>query len=385
MSGTEFGGSWWGKRWVEALERLSTAWQNRLPRGRDYASKGHVISLAVSGGKISAKVQGSRSKPYTTTIEVPTLRDEDWDAVIEQISSQARFPAKLLVGEMPADIEDIFQSVNVTLFPMRNSELLGSCTCPDKARPCKHIAAVHYAFGQALDRDPFLLFQLRGADRMRLQRRLPQGVVRRRARRVGARPQGEHRGARRPSRPCPRTASTARRTRSTACPSRPSGRCNRLILERLSAPRSSWRSRSASSTCSARSTTRLQSSPQRSPPRASTPTCSTPPAAKRTGATPGACSSRSSRRRRRPPAEAPAEEGGYKAFEVPVAAPAEPEDGEEPRALRAAEHARREAEAEGREPAPEPEAPKKSRRRCCAKASPPCRADARTAPARWRW
>lgn len=170
MSSEPFGGSWWGQRWIEALERLSTAWQNRLPRGRDYAVKGHVISLAVSNGKISAKVQGSRSKPYATTIEVPTLREQDWDAVIERISSQARFPAQLLVGEMPADIEDVFTDLGVTLFPMRNSEMLGSCTCPDKARPCKHIAAVHYAFGQALDRDPFLLFQLRGADRLRLQR-----------------------------------------------------------------------------------------------------------------------------------------------------------------------------------------------------------------------
>jgi uncharacterized Zn finger protein len=165
---TEFGGSWWGQRWIEALERLSTAWQNRLPRGRDYALKGHVISLAVSGGKISAKVQGSRSKPYATTLEVPALRDTEWVRVIDKLAAQARFPAQLLVGVMPADIEEVFNAEGVSLFPMRNSEMLGSCSCPDKARPCKHIAAVHYAFGQALDRDPFLLFQLRGADRERL-------------------------------------------------------------------------------------------------------------------------------------------------------------------------------------------------------------------------
>lgn len=165
---TEFGGSWWGERWIQSLEQLSTAWQNRLPRGRDYARKGHVIELAVSAGKIAAKVQGSRSKPYVTTIEVPTLRSTDWDAVIETLASEARFPAQLLIGVMPADIDDAFAEHNVSLFPVRNSEMLGSCTCPDKARPCKHIAAVHYAYGQALDRDPFLLFELRGADRDRL-------------------------------------------------------------------------------------------------------------------------------------------------------------------------------------------------------------------------
>ncbi|MCB9506432.1 MAG: SWIM zinc finger family protein [Myxococcales bacterium] len=168
MTDGDFGGSWWGQRWIEALERLSTAWQNRLPRGRDYAKKGHVISLAVTPGKISARVQGSRSKPYVTTIEVPALRTSDWDRVIKTLASEARFPAQLMVGVMPADIDDAFSLHNVSLFPVRNSELLGSCSCPDKARPCKHIAAVHYAFGQALDRDPFLLFAVRGADRDRL-------------------------------------------------------------------------------------------------------------------------------------------------------------------------------------------------------------------------
>ena len=165
---SEFGGSWWGERWIQSLEQLSTAWQNRLPRGRDYARKGHVIELSVSNGKIAARVQGSRSKPYVTTIEVPTLRESNWDLVIATLASEARFPAQLLIGVMPSDIDDAFAEHSVNLFPVRNSEMLGSCTCPDKARPCKHIAAVHYAFGQALDRDPFLLFQLRGADRERL-------------------------------------------------------------------------------------------------------------------------------------------------------------------------------------------------------------------------
>ena len=170
MSTEQFGDSWWGKRWIEALERLSTAWQNRLPRGRDYAAKGHVISLSVADGRIQAKVQGSRSKPYTTTIELPTFRESDWDSVIEHLASQARFPAQLLTGEMPDGIEEVYEAFGLNLFPVRNSEMIGSCTCPDKARPCKHIAAVHYAFGEALDRDPFLLFQLRGADRTALLR-----------------------------------------------------------------------------------------------------------------------------------------------------------------------------------------------------------------------
>lgn len=162
--------AWWGKRWIEDLERLSTAWQNRLPRGRDYANKGHVLTLSVASGRISARVQGSRSKPYTTTVEVQNNRETDWDRLVEKLSKEARFPAKLLAGEMPEDIDSLCRDLGLSLFPTRNSELIGQCTCPDKGRPCKHIAAVHYAFGEALDRDPFLLFQLRGADRDTLLR-----------------------------------------------------------------------------------------------------------------------------------------------------------------------------------------------------------------------
>jgi uncharacterized Zn finger protein len=169
MSSDQFG-SGWGKRWIDSLERLATAWQSRLPRGKDYADKGHVISLSVTSGRIAAKVQGSRSKPYSTTIDVNAFRDGDWERVSRRLTSQAHWAAELLCGHMPRDIEQIFGFENMYLFPVRNSEMIGNCTCPDKSKPCKHIAAVHYAFANALDRDPFLLFQLRGVDRATLLR-----------------------------------------------------------------------------------------------------------------------------------------------------------------------------------------------------------------------
>ncbi len=154
----------WGARWIDSLERLATAWQARLPRGRDYADKGHVISLSVTSGRIAAKVQGSRSKPYSTSIDVGTFREGDWERMASRLASQARWSAELLAGHIPGDTEKLFSLENLNLFPVRNSEMLGNCSCPDKSKPCKHIAAVHYAFGNALDRDPFLLFQLRGLD-----------------------------------------------------------------------------------------------------------------------------------------------------------------------------------------------------------------------------
>ncbi len=162
----------WGRRWISGLERLATSWQSRLPRGRDYAQKGHVVSLAVTPGKITARVQGSRSKPYTTSIDVPTFKDTEWSELSAHLARESRYAAELLLGALPEGIEQLLGTRGANLFPVRNSEMIGTCNCPDKARPCKHIAAVHYAFGEALDRDPFLLLRLRGADRRDLLRGL---------------------------------------------------------------------------------------------------------------------------------------------------------------------------------------------------------------------
>lgn len=160
--------SGWGKRWVDAVEQLSTVWTKQMPRGKDYAAKGHVNKLDVRSGKITARVQGSRSKPYITTLELQPHKEEAWTRLTEALVEQAGWVAQLLNGTMPEDIETHFENENLALFPTRNSELIAVCNCPEKARPCKHIAAVHYAFAEALEGDPFLLFKLRGLDRQEL-------------------------------------------------------------------------------------------------------------------------------------------------------------------------------------------------------------------------
>lgn len=163
-----YGNTGWGSAWIAALERLSTAWQNRLPRGKDYAEKGHVMHLQVHAGKITARVQGSRAKPYSTSIEIPPFRESDSERLLLALGERAYYPAFLLAGTMPPGMEEAFRAFSLSLFPARNSEMLGSCNCPDKARPCKHIAAVHYAFAEALESDPFLIWQLRGMERKSL-------------------------------------------------------------------------------------------------------------------------------------------------------------------------------------------------------------------------
>jgi uncharacterized Zn finger protein len=131
-----------------------------------------VLAIAIENGKVTARVQGSRPKPYDVSIEVKTLSKSEWSRVVEALGRQALFAAKLLAGEMPPDIEELFKEVGLSLFPARRDDLETDCSCPDWSNPCKHVAAVYYLLGEEFDRDPFLIFALRGMDRDALIDRL---------------------------------------------------------------------------------------------------------------------------------------------------------------------------------------------------------------------
>jgi hypothetical protein len=122
----------------------------------------------VEEGEVSARVQGSRARPYTVSIGVTVLDDADWARVVEAMASQAVFLARLLAGEMPHEIEDAFAATGLSLFPATADDLDTDCSCPDWENPCKHIAAVYYLLAEAFDRDPFLIFAWRGRPRERL-------------------------------------------------------------------------------------------------------------------------------------------------------------------------------------------------------------------------
>lgn len=158
-----FGSNWWAKQWLEAMESLG--WGNRLTRGRAYARNGNVLDIEISPGKVKAHVQGSKKTPYKVEISVKTLSQQEWEQVLDSLASKAIFSAKLLAGEMPDNIEEAFSLLEVSLFPRYNTDLSAQCTCTDWADPCKHIAAVCYILAQEFDRDPFLLFKLRGMNR----------------------------------------------------------------------------------------------------------------------------------------------------------------------------------------------------------------------------
>lgn len=158
-----FGKSWWASRWIAALEQLLD--NGRLQRGRTYARQGQVLNIDITPGHVAARVQGSSARPYKVGIDIKVLDDAAWVRVIDALAGQAIFAAKLLVGEMPQDVEQAFETACANLFPTKRGDLRTSCSCPDDSNPCKHIAAVYYLLGEQFDGDPFLLFQLRGRTR----------------------------------------------------------------------------------------------------------------------------------------------------------------------------------------------------------------------------
>lgn len=156
------GTTWWGQRWIEALEHVLRGDAGRLSRGRTYARAGRAHDLKVVQGKVSAAVTGSRATPYVITIELTQLSDAVWAQAIAGMAAKAQFSAELLAGRMPEAIDEVFRAAGASLFPRERSDLHTDCSCPDWGDPCKHVAATHYVLGEALDRDPFLLFELRG-------------------------------------------------------------------------------------------------------------------------------------------------------------------------------------------------------------------------------
>lgn len=155
-----FASSWWGRRWIETLESFDIG--ARLSRGRSYARRGQVASLEISEGIISAEVQGSEDIPYRVTIEFKLFTQKQWKKIISRLMEKPIFAALLLGNEMPADIEQVFREEGMSLFPEKEKDLETECSCPDWSNPCKHIAAVFYIIAEAFDRDPFILFELKG-------------------------------------------------------------------------------------------------------------------------------------------------------------------------------------------------------------------------------
>lgn len=167
------GRSWWAKRWIETLEGMGLG--ARLGRGRHYAMSGQVVDMKMEGPRVEARVVGARPDPYGVEIVFRMPPDDVRERILGRIAREPMLVARLLVDDLPTEIEQIFRDEGFDLFPggrlpddpsdapgRRRYDVTTSCTCPDYANPCKHSTAVLLILGEEIQRRPSALLELRG-------------------------------------------------------------------------------------------------------------------------------------------------------------------------------------------------------------------------------
>ncbi len=175
--------TWWGQRFIEALESFTGA--GRLQRGRSYAGNDRIKKWQIIGGLVKAEVRGNvnpyfgvyQEPTYRTSMQLKAISATHWNNLIKIMSSRAGLIAKLMTNEMPETIEKAFVQSKVQLLPENSRDFDVRCSCPDYEVPCKHVAGLCYRLASQLDRDPFLLFELRGLSRQKLQEALAKSAL----------------------------------------------------------------------------------------------------------------------------------------------------------------------------------------------------------------
>ena len=164
IEGRAIAKTFWGMAWCENLERYSD-YANRLPRGRTYVRNGSVVDLQIAPGAIHAHVSGSEL--YKVTLKVAPVPKGKWKSICKDCAGAIDSLVELLQGRLSKGVMERICRQNHGLFPSPE-EIELSCSCPDWAGMCKHIAAVLYGIGARFDRQPELLFRLRAVDEAEL-------------------------------------------------------------------------------------------------------------------------------------------------------------------------------------------------------------------------
>ena len=160
--------TWWGQRFIEALEDFTDS--GRLQRGRSYSTDNRIKQWLLQTGKVEAKMRGNinpyfgvyKEPTYNVSVQMTHLSTTQWKKIIQKLSQRASFISRLLLNEIPENIETVFTDLGVHLLPQDYRDFKVACNCPDYEVPCKHIAGVCYRLARQLDQDPFLLFEIRG-------------------------------------------------------------------------------------------------------------------------------------------------------------------------------------------------------------------------------
>ncbi len=164
IEGRTIATTFWGKSWCENLEHYSD-YANRLPRGRTYVRNGSVVDLQIEPGVIRAFVSGSEL--YKVTVKVGPCSKACWKSICKDCAGAIDSVVELLQGRFSKGVMERICRPKLGLFPTPD-EIKLSCSCPDWAGMCKHVAAVLYGIGARLDQQPELLFRLRGVDETEL-------------------------------------------------------------------------------------------------------------------------------------------------------------------------------------------------------------------------
>ena len=166
-------GTWWARRWLTALEAMRLG--ARFGRGRQYAVGGQVTDLVAEGSHVSASVVGSRPDPYRVTLDFTAAEGAARERIAEAIRAQPMTLGRLLAGDLPVEVGELFRVEGIPLFPQAAPrgktpegkmvwDVVMRCSCPDWSRPCKHMAAVLLLLGEEVARRPATLLALRGVD-----------------------------------------------------------------------------------------------------------------------------------------------------------------------------------------------------------------------------
>ena len=163
--------TFWGKAWCQNLERYSD-YSNRLPRGRTYLRNGSVIDLKIAAGEVMAQVMGSSL--YRIKVKISEVAASHWQGIARDCAQSIDSWVELLQGQLSTAVMERITRPGMGLFPSPR-EITFSCSCPDAATMCKHVAATLYGIGARLDAEPELLFSLRKVDAKELIARAGEG------------------------------------------------------------------------------------------------------------------------------------------------------------------------------------------------------------------
>ena len=161
VEGTRLARSWWAKAWNQNLEQYAD-YANRIGRGRSYIRNGCVVDFKITPGEVASLVQGGAPRPYVVHVNIQPFKRPAWAEIRKQAEGKIESLQELMEGTFPKDLAHLFTAKGSGLFPSPK-EITFTCSCPDWATMCKHVAATLYGVGVKLDNDPQLFFLLRKA------------------------------------------------------------------------------------------------------------------------------------------------------------------------------------------------------------------------------